>query len=344
MLRTLAGRPPRSRLSVLTARRLVAVLAVPALLFTAACGSEDGDGSSVAGAKVVATGKFGDKPKIEATDEKSPDKLSVDAVIPGTGRAVQEGDYVRLDYLGQVAKDGQSLGGTWETAERMQDDEGPRPQFVHQMGQPSQQLPETVLNAVLDQKVGSRLEITGTAESMVGDQLNPQSGLEPEDGLIFVIDVVGAQQTNAEAPAEAPAEGEQAETADGMPEVAFDAKKGPSVTVPKGVKAPTELKEQVLVEGDGPKVEAGEGIIAHYLGVAWEDGKQFDSSWEREMPTAFQIGTGSVIKGWDEALTGKRVGDRVELVIPSKLAYGSQPQHELSKNTLVFVVDIVGKV
>lgn len=336
MLRTLAGRPPRSRPSVLTARRLVAVLAVPALLFTAACGSDE---EPAADAKIDVTGKFGDKPKISTEDGKSPSKLSVDAVIPGRGRAVQEGDYVRLDFSGKVLKDGQSLGGTWETAEKMQS-KGPRRQLVHQMGQPNQELPETVLNAVLDQKVGSRLEITGTAKSVVGDQLNPQSGLEPEDGLVFIIDVVGAQKADVKTVAK----GDQAEGEDGLPEVAFDEKKGPSITVPKGEKAPTSLKEQVLVKGKGPKVAAGEGIIAHYQGVKWEDGKQFDSSWERKMPTAFQIGTGSVVKGWDQALDGKRIGDRVELVIPPKLAYADQPEHELSKYTLVFVVDIVGKV
>jgi FKBP-type peptidyl-prolyl cis-trans isomerase len=140
------------------------------------------------------------------------------------------------------------------------------------------------------------------------------------------------------------AEGDQADPDSGMPTVAAEPKKAAVITVPKGEKAPADLKEQVLIKGKGPKVEAGQGLIAQYTGVKWEDGKKFDSSWDHGGATAFQIGTGSVVQGWDKALVGKNVGDRVLIVIPPKLGYGSQPQSELGKSTLVFSVDIVGTV
>lgn len=111
--------------------------------------------------------------------------------------------------------------------------------------------------------------------------------------------------------------------------------------MPKGKKAPTELKQQVLIKGKGKEIKKGDALVAQYTGVKWEDGKKFDSSWDHGGATTFQIGTGSVVKGWDDALVGKHVGDRVEIVIPPKLGYGSQPQSELAKNTLVFSVDIV---
>ena len=49
-----------------------------------------------------------------------------------------------------------------------------------------------------------------------------------------------------------------------------------------------------------------------------------------------------VIKGWTQGLKGKKVGSRVELVIPADLAYGNDTGGSKPSGTLVFVVDILG--
>ncbi|NGO67335.1 FKBP-type peptidyl-prolyl cis-trans isomerase [Streptomyces boncukensis] len=130
-----------------------------------------------------------------------------------------------------------------------------------------------------------------------------------------------------------------------------DAKGGtPAVTGAKGKKPkiekgegdpPKKLGVKVLDEGKGQKVKKGDALNAHYLGQLW-DGKEFDSSWKRGEPATFQIGTGKVIKGWDEALVGKRLGSRVEIVAPPDKAYGKQGQPPTipGNSTLVFVVDL----
>ncbi len=200
-------------------------------------------------------------------------------------------------------------------------------------------LPVSVMDAMVGERTGSRVLVEGTAKAIIGDRLNPQSGIQESDGMVWVVDAVAATKTDAEAEVG----GEQAPVEEGMPEVKVGKQKAATITVPKGEKAPKELRQQVLIEGDGPEVKAGEGLIAQYTGVKWEDGEKFDSSWDHGGATAFQIGTGSVVKGWDQSLVGKKVGDRVLLVIPPELAYGGS-QSELSENTLVFVVDIVGKV
>ena len=127
----------------------------------------------------------------------------------------------------------------------------------------------------------------------------------------------------------------------------------PSVEGSKGTKpvlafpgpdAPEGLQVQVLDAGDGRVVEAGDTIVAHYLGQTW-DGDVFDSSYDRGQPLDFQVGVGMVIRGWDYALVGQRVGSRLLLSIPAELGYGDRgvPQAGIAGGaTLVFVTEILG--
>jgi FKBP-type peptidyl-prolyl cis-trans isomerase len=70
-------------------------------------------------------------------------------------------------------------------------------------------------------------------------------------------------------------------------------------------------------------------------------GAQFDSTAGRG-PFSFTLGAGEVIKGWDEGLTGMKVGGTRELVIPSYLGYGDTGQGSIPPNaTLVFEVELL---
>jgi peptidylprolyl isomerase len=70
---------------------------------------------------------------------------------------------------------------------------------------------------------------------------------------------------------------------------------------------------------------------------------KFDSSHDRDQPFAFKLGTGQVIKGWDEGVAKLRVGDQAILVIPGKLAYGPQGIAPVipPDSTLIFIVEVV---
>ena len=108
--------------------------------------------------------------------------------------------------------------------------------------------------------------------------------------------------------------------------------------------APRELGVQVLSQGDGETVEAGDTIEVNYFGQVW-GGRMFDNSYDRRSSISFGIGVGQVIAGWDEGLVGQQVGSRVLLSIPPHLGYGDrgQPQAGIGgTDTLVFVVDILG--
>ncbi|MFI2373489.1 FKBP-type peptidyl-prolyl cis-trans isomerase [Streptomyces sp. NPDC018964] len=116
----------------------------------------------------------------------------------------------------------------------------------------------------------------------------------------------------------------------------------PEVDVPEGA-APAELTVRDLVVGDGAEVKPGTVVRVHYVGVTFETGKEFDSSWERDQPFKFALGSGRVIKGWDRGLRGMKVGGRREIVVPPRLGYGNQSPSPLipAGSTLVFVVDLL---
>lgn len=78
-----------------------------------------------------------------------------------------------------------------------------------------------------------------------------------------------------------------------------------------------------LKPGTGAVAESGNTVSIHYTG--WlEDGKKFDSSLDRGRPFRFHLGEGSVIKGWDEGVSGMKVGGKRQLKVPPALAYGDQ--------------------
>ena len=98
-----------------------------------------------------------------------------------------------------------------------------------------------------------------------------------------------------------------------------------------------------LTVGNGETAQPGQTVIVHYTG--WlENGKKFDSSLDRGQPFSFPLGTGRVIKGWDEGVQGMKVGGKRKLIIPSNLGYGARgagaviPPHA----TLIFEVELLG--
>jgi peptidylprolyl isomerase len=116
----------------------------------------------------------------------------------------------------------------------------------------------------------------------------------------------------------------------------------PEIDFPDG-DPPSELVIVDEIVGDGAQAAAGHTVVAHYVGVAFSTGEEFDSSWSRGDPLAFPLGKGRVIQGWDQGLVGMRVGGRRKLVIPSDLAYGDKGAGGAIApgETLIFVVDHV---
>ena len=78
-----------------------------------------------------------------------------------------------------------------------------------------------------------------------------------------------------------------------------------------------------LVVGTGREAGNGDTATVHYTGRL-QDGTKFDSSVDRGQPFSFRIGAGQVIKGWDEGVSGMKVGGKRKLMVPPHLGYGGR--------------------
>ena len=104
---------------------------------------------------------------------------------------------------------------------------------------------------------------------------------------------------------------------------------------------PMELVIIDIEEGSGAEAAAGATVDVHYLGVDFESGEEFDSSWSRGQSISFPLS--GLIKGWQEGIPGMKVGGRRQLICPPELAYGpAGGGHRLSGRTLIFVIDLLG--
>lgn len=114
----------------------------------------------------------------------------------------------------------------------------------------------------------------------------------------------------------------------------------PELDFPEGP-APAELVIEDLIEGTGAEAKPGAIVDVHYLGVDYENGEEFDSSWSRGESIRFPLG--QLIKGWQEGIPGMKVGGRRKLICPPELAYGPAGSgHPLGGRTLIFVIDLLG--
>jgi FKBP-type peptidyl-prolyl cis-trans isomerase FkpA len=102
----------------------------------------------------------------------------------------------------------------------------------------------------------------------------------------------------------------------------------------------TGLYYRDLTVGTGAVAQNGKTVSVYYQG--WlADGTRFDGR-TSGTPYPFPLGTGYVIKGWDQGVVGMRVGGKRQLVIPPSLAYGASGRGSIPPNAvLVFEVEVL---
>ena len=117
----------------------------------------------------------------------------------------------------------------------------------------------------------------------------------------------------------------------------------PTKVTGDGVKTESGLQYWDIKVGTGTVAKDGSHVKVHYTG--WlTTGKKFDSSVDAHQPFEFTIGKGDVIKGWDEGVTGMKVGGKRQLRIPPELGYGNSgtPGGPIPPNaTLIFDIQLL---
>lgn len=116
--------------------------------------------------------------------------------------------------------------------------------------------------------------------------------------------------------------------------------------------APTALKIVDRKVGTGALADAGNPVAVHYTGFLYDataidnKGKKFDSSVDRKVPFGFIVGAGRVIKGWDEGVSGMKVGGQRTLIIPPDKGYGERGAGaDIPPNaTLLFDVELMSVI
>ena len=106
---------------------------------------------------------------------------------------------------------------------------------------------------------------------------------------------------------------------------------------------PAETVTKDRIVGTGAEAKKGSTVYVNYVGDTFKTGTEFDSSWKRDEPFSFTVGSGQVIKGWDKGIVGMKVGGRRELIIPASEAYGSAGSGKTipPNEALIFVIDLL---
>jgi FKBP-type peptidyl-prolyl cis-trans isomerase len=311
-------------------RRISAALLVPVLaaLALAGCGSSK-SAASDPNATVHVSGSFGKAPNVTIPAQKASTKLAISTPIQGTGAVLASGDDVLANLAIYVwsGKTHKLLDSTFTSI----------PQIL-----PAQVGLKGLATAVKGKKVGTRILAVVPPKFGYGTTGNTQLGVKGTDTTVWVIDLIKTFSPTAGATGQHVSDG-----GGSLPTVKATTGTAPVVTIPKT--APSKkLVVKTLIKGSGPKLIAGQTVVAQYVAVNYRTKKVFNTTWPSSAsagtPFSFTLGGTSVIPGFIKGLTGVPVGSRVMLVIPPAEGYGKTGQSSAGikgTDTLVFVVDIL---
>ena len=319
----------RRSLSVLTAALVVAGLAAcsssspaPSASSTAAAATCQNVKSGSSSDSIKVSGGFLKTPEVTVPAPLKTSDVERTVVIKGKGKEVKAGSSIDIALAAYNGTTGKSLT----------DPAGFDGQATQSITVDDKTFVPGLVRAVECLPVGTRVVLTAPAKTAFGKADISQLKLTDKDTVVFIADIADIAPTRANGNAVAPTPG--------FPTVKDDAKTGePSITIPKA-DPPTETKVAVLKQGDGETVQSGDTVTVQYKGVLWRNGQMFDSSWSRNQVATFQ--TTGVVKGFQKALEGQKVGSQVIAIVPPADGYGAQGSGDIkATDTMVFVIDIL---
>jgi FKBP-type peptidyl-prolyl cis-trans isomerase len=270
------------------------------------------------------------------TVEPSPSGIYYMEDKPGTGRPLQNGDMVKMNFT-ISSIDGKKVFSSLDRNNPITFEYGK--QFDTKGFE----------ECVAKMKKGTKAHFIVPSEMAFGERgrkdMNGNEIIAPYATMLYEVEILDIQtkaqvdKENAEKQAKAKAEAQEAESKE--PGLIKNYLKERNITV-KPVASGLYYVEKV--KGKGPKAIKGKKVSVHYTGRLL-DGTIFDSSLERKpaKPYEFTLGNGEVIAGWDEGIAMMNEGGKATLIIPSKLGYGSSGSGGKIKpfSPLVFDVELV---
>ncbi|MGC5616317.1 FKBP-type peptidyl-prolyl cis-trans isomerase [Georgenia sp. Z1491] len=309
--------------------RLVTAALLGASLVLAGCSGSD-EGSDESGSEQASDGEaatppgedlptvsteIGETPVVEFPGSGAPATLQSEVIVEGDGAEVGTDDVVVAHYQGQIW-DGEVFDSSYER------------------GAPSafslNQVVPGWKEGLTGTHVGDRVVLSLPPEDGYGEQGQPGAGIEGDDTLLFVVDVVDTFAPDAQGQADAT----PVEPAPDLP-VTIDGELGgpATITVEEGAEEPSEMTTHVIAEGTGEPVPEtpGSTVVMQYAAASW-DGTTTESTWELGSVMSQAVGAGSVA----DQLTGVPVGSRVVVLAPALAEQGVPAS--------AFVFDVVGAV
>lgn len=271
--------------------------------------------------KVTPKGQ-GQVPEVSVPKGLSIDKVAMREAVSGTGDVITNHETLQMRVATYSAANGSLTNQTFSGAKAQA-----IPLEITDTFAQTSPLP---YSKFVGAKVGSYFVLGVPAQPA-----NQQSGSPAREASVEVYYVESAKPYTASDDVV-----KQLDQENKLPKVTFDDKQVPSLSIPQGVQAPSQLVVKVLKPSTGATVKDTDTVNVYYKGWTWSDGKSFDENYSKGQPFSTPL-SGGVIEGWLKGLPGQTVGSTVMLVIPAAMAYGdAKAGSGQPGGPLVFVVNI----
>jgi peptidylprolyl isomerase len=191
------------------------------------------------------------------------------------------------------------------------------------------------------------------SESVNPSAAKPTSAARPRRGpraklvlpLVLAAGLLSGACSSSSTPA--PATSSTA-PAGALPAVSGNVGEAAVITPEKGSTPPSTLQKKTLVQGSGKALANGDLAVINFTVFNWSQNKTLGDTYASASqavaePESVQIGSSTALPAWNTALTGAKVGDRIEVVAPPADAFGSQGNSQAGvgpTDVLVFVLDV----
>lgn len=258
------------------------------------------------------------QPEVSAPYPFAVEQTLDQVVVEGTGAVVpHENALVRLQYVGINARTGGVFDSSWMAGEPV----------VF----PLAQVIPGFATGLVGKSVGSRVAIAIPSEEGYGAQGNAQAGIEPDDTLLFVVDILDTELAGPQ--------GQELTASPGLPQVA-EVDGVPQITIPADLPEPTDVQVETLIQGSGEALDPEDALTSHSVCVTW-DGTEVHNDYGGLAAT--DAAAGSAHQALFNSLVGQQVGSRVLVVLPGPVAYpNGNPTPRIAPNTpMACVVDVL---